>query len=239
MSLDFTHDPKAQSWVESANAGGTDFPLQNLPYGRFRRAGHNEDWRCGVAIGEQILDLRKAASAGRWETSVRVQLQALADGDMNRFMAARPAQRRAVRGALFNALKAGSDQQAQLTSCLIAQAAVEMSLPCHVGDYTDFYTGIHHAIAVGKLFRPDNALLPNYKWVPIGYHGRASSIVVSGTALRRPRGQLKSPQAEAPSFEQSIFKYAPTSAGAEDYRALADEVLAMYGLQSVPLANAA
>ncbi|HEY4083488.1 MAG TPA: fumarylacetoacetase [Burkholderiaceae bacterium] len=202
--LDFTHDPKAQSWVESANmsgARGTDFPLQNLPYGRFRRAGHNESWRCGVAIGEQILDLKKAAGAGRWETGVRVQLQALADGDMNRFMAASPADRRAVRAALFNALKAGSDQQAALTPCLIAQAAAEMSLPCEVRDYTDFYTGIHHAVAVGKLFRPDNALLPNYKWVPIGYHGRASSIVVSGTALRRPRGQLKNPQAESPTFE--------------------------------------
>ena len=205
MSLiDFTHDPKAQSWVESANLGGargTDFPLQNLPYGRFRRAGHNESWRCGVAIGEQILDLKQAASAGRWETAVRVPLQALADGDMNRFMAASPSARRAVRAALFNALKAGSDQQTTLGPCLTPQAAAEMSLPCEVRDYTDFYTGIHHAVAVGKLFRPDNALLPNYKWVPIGYHGRASSLVVSGTALRRPRGQLKSLQAEVPSFE--------------------------------------
>ncbi len=201
MSLDFTHDPAARSWVESANAAGTDFPPQNLPYGRMRRAGHNEDWRCGVAIGEQILDLRRAASAGRWETPVQVQLQALAAGDMNRFMAASPAARRAVRQALFKALQAGSPQQAALGACLVPQAAAEMSLPCSIGDYTDFYTGIHHATAVGKLFRPDNPLLPNYKWLPIGYHGRASSVVVSGTALCRPRGQLKSPQAEAPSFE--------------------------------------
>jgi len=201
MSLDFTHDLRAKSWVESANLAGSDFPLQNLPYGRFRRAGLNEDWRCGVAIGEQILDLRRAASAGRWETPVEVQLQALAAGDMNRFMGASPAARRAVRQALFKALQAGGPQQGALGPCLVAQAAAEMDLPCRIGDYTDFYTGIHHATAVGKLFRPDNPLLPNYKWVPIGYHGRASSVVVSGTALHRPRGQLKNPQAEAPSFE--------------------------------------
>jgi fumarylacetoacetase len=200
-NLDFTHDPTALSWVESANAAGSDFPLQNLPYGRFRRAGLNEDWRCGVAIGEQILDLRRALAAGRWDSAVQVPMQALAHGDMNRFMAASPVQRRAVRQALFAALRAGSTQQAALTPCLVAQAAAEMGLPCRIGDYTDFYTGIHHATAVGKLFRPDNPLLPNYKWVPIGYHGRASSIVVSGTKLRRPHGQLKSPQADAPSFE--------------------------------------
>ena len=198
MSLDFTHDPRAKSWVESANAADSDFPLQNLPYGRFRRAGHNEDWRCGVAIGEQILDLRRAASAGRWETPIEVQLQALAAGDMNGFMRASAAERRAVRQALFTALRAGSSQQAALAACLLPQAAAEMSLPCRIGDYTDFYTSIHHATAVGAMFRPDNPLLPNYRWVPIGYHGRASSIVVSGTALHRPQGQLKGPDDAAP-----------------------------------------
>jgi len=204
MSLvDHTHDPLATSWVESANLPDCDFPLQNLPYGRFRRAGTNQDWRCGVAIGSQILDLRAALQQGRWETPDEVSLQALAEGELNRFMSAAPSARRALRHAIFAALKSGSPQQSLLTPCLIAQTEAEMSLPCRVGDYTDFYTGIHHAVAVGKLFRPDNPLLPNYQWVPIGYHGRASSLVVSGTALHRPLGQLKPPQAEVPALAPS------------------------------------
>jgi len=201
MSLiDHTHDPAAQSWVESANLPDSDFPLQNLPYGLFRRVGHDESWRVGVAIGDQILDLCKAASAGRWDTARQVSLQYLAQGDLNRFMAQPAEQRRALRHALFAALQAGSPQQAALQACLLAQGAAEMAVPCRIGDYTDFYTGIHHATTVGKLFRPDNPLLPNYKWVPIGYHGRSSSIVVSGTSLRRPLGQLKPPHLEVPSL---------------------------------------
>jgi fumarylacetoacetase len=118
-------------------------------------------------------------------------------------MAQGSAARRVLRSALQAGLKTGSAQQAVLATCLIAQAEVEFSLPCTVHDYTDFYTGIHHATAVGKLFRPDNPLLPNYKWVPIGYHGRASSLVVSGTAIRRPNGQFKlpgTPEGAAPDF---------------------------------------
>ncbi len=203
MTLDRTHDSAALSWVDSANSPDSDFPLQNLPYGLFRRAGHNESWRVGVAIGEQILDLKLAASAGRWATPVQVQLQALGQGDMNTFMAAGPAQRKAVRLALFDALLAGSKQQAALVSCLLAQSAAEMAVPCRIGDYTDFYTGIHHATTVGKLMRPDNPLLPNYKWVPIGYHGRSSSIGVSGMAVRRPWGQLKPPHLEVPTLAPS------------------------------------
>jgi len=201
--LDFTHDPAASSWVESANVPDCDFPLQNLPYGRFRRAGSDEDWRCGVAIGNQILDLRRALSVGRWSTACQVELQALAEGDLNRFMAAPAPTRRVVRHAIYAALKAGSPQQALLAPCLLAQGEAEMSLPCRIGDYTDFYTGIHHATTVGKLFRPDNPLLPNYKWVPIGYHGRSSSIGISGQGVRRPLGQLKSPQQEVPVFAPS------------------------------------
>ena len=201
--LDHTHDPAARSWVASANADGSDFPLQNLPYGLFRRAGLNQSWRVGVAIGDQILDLKQAASAGRWGTAEQVLLQPLAQGDLNTFMAAPAAGRRALRQALFAALLDGSAQQAALQACLLPQAAAEMAVPCRIGDYTDFYTGIHHATTVGKLFRPDNPLLPNYKWVPIGYHGRASSIVVSGTPLRRPLGQLKPPHLEVPSLAPS------------------------------------
>ncbi|MCV2355335.1 fumarylacetoacetase [Paucibacter sp. B2R-40] len=196
--LDHTHNPAAQSWVASANAADTDFPLQNLPYGLFRRAGSNENARVGIAIGDQILDLHLAASAGRWSSAVQVLLQPLADGDLNSFMAQPAAQRRQVRHALFDALLAGSKQQSALTVALVPQAKAQMAVPCRIGDYTDFYTGIHHATTVGKLFRPDNPLLPNYKWVPIGYHGRSSSIGVSGSTVRRPLGQLMPPGAEAP-----------------------------------------
>jgi fumarylacetoacetase len=191
MSLiDHTHDPAAQSWVASANTADTDFPIQNLPYGLFRRAGTNDSPRVGVAIGDQVLDLNRAAAAGRWSSAEHVALQPLAQGDLNAFMSLPSAARRALRQALFAALLAGSKQEAALSACLLAQGEVQMLVPCRIGDYTDFYTGIHHATTVGKLVRPDNPLLPNYKWVPIGYHGRCSSIGVSGQDVRRPLGQL-------------------------------------------------
>ena len=203
MPLDASHHPALQSWVASANNAATDFPIQNLPYGRLRRAGTQEAWRMGVAIGDQVLDLRLAAEKGAWGTDVAQALAPLAAGDLNAFMALGHAARRAVRLALSAALSEGSAQQAALSACLLPQAEVEMALPCVINDYTDFYTGIHHATTVGKLFRPDNPLMPNYKWVPIGYHGRASSIVVSGTPIRRPLGQTKAPDAEVPSVGPS------------------------------------
>ena len=191
MTLNATHDPGQQSWVESANQPDTDFPLQNLPYGRFRRAGQDEPLRVGVAIGTQVLDLSLAAAQPGWPQPVLKPLQPLAAGDLNAFMALPPEEQSAVRAALSAALRVGSAQQAELVGCLLPQDQAQMALPCEIGDYTDFYTGIHHATTVGKLFRPDNPLLPNYKWVPIGYHGRSSSIVVSGTPVRRPVGQTK------------------------------------------------
>ncbi|NDY91688.1 fumarylacetoacetase [Ideonella livida] len=198
--LDFTHDPARQSWVDSAQAPGTDFPLQNLPFGRFRRAGSGQALRMGVAIGDQILDLAAARVAGGWTEAEAAWLQPLARGDLNAFMAQGPVARRGLRHALSRALEAGSPAQARLAACLLPQDQAEMAVPCHIGDYTDFYTGIHHATTVGKLFRPDNPLLPNYKWVPIGYHGRCSSIGVSGQQLRRPIGQFKAPDAAVPSY---------------------------------------
>jgi len=188
-TTDHTHDPALQSWVASANAADTDFPIQNLPFGRFRRSGSGESWRIGVAIGDQVLDLQLAAAQPGWAADVPPLLAPLAAGDLNAFMALGGLARRTLRLALSRALAAGSPQQAALAPCLVAQGAVELGLPCRIGDYTDFYVGIHHATAVGKIFRPDNPLLPNYKWVPIGYHGRASSVVPSGTPIRRPRGQ--------------------------------------------------
>lgn len=188
-TIDATHDPKLRSWVESANAPGTDFPIQNLPFGRFRPAGTDEPFRIGVAIGDQVLDLKAA--------------KVVDHADMNLLMAATPAERAALRTALSEGLQEGSPKQGEWEIALYAQAAVEMALPCRIGDYTDFYTGIHHATTVGKLFRPDQPLMPNYKWVPIGYHGRASSIGVSGQRFKRPQGQTKAPDAAEPSFGPS------------------------------------
>lgn len=188
-TIDATHAPQRKSWVEAANAPGADFPIQNLPFGRFRRAGSSEDFRIGVAIGDQVLDLRATGL--------------VATDDMNALMAATPADRLQLRHAISDGLTAGSPAQGEWKKALVPQEQCEYTLPCRVGDYTDFYTGIHHATTVGKLFRPDNPLLPNYQWVPIGYHGRASSLVISGTAIRRPNGQTKAPDAEVPTFGPS------------------------------------
>jgi fumarylacetoacetase len=202
MTLNATHDTALRSWVESAQAAGSDFPIQNLPFGRFRRARSGEAWRIGVAIGDQVLDLKLAAKQGTWSLDIKALLAPLARGDLNTFMGQRSDARSAVRAALSAALTEGSEQHAALQAALLPQSEAQMSLPCAIGDYTDFYTGIHHATTVGKLFRPDNPLLPNYKWVPIGYHGRASSIGVSGQQFKRPHGQTIG-QAETPLFGPS------------------------------------
>ena len=200
--IDFTHDPAMRSWVTSANEPDADFPLQNLPLGRFRYRGdhHPAAWRIGIAIGDQVLDLRKVAEK---RIDLGVPLGALERGVLNAFLATGPGPRQALRHAVFKALAEDCPQQVALRACLVPQSKIELSLPCRIGDYTDFYTGIHHATAVGKLFRPDQPLLPNYKHVPIGYHGRASSVVVSGTPVTRPHGQLKGPQDESPRFAPS------------------------------------
>ena len=202
MTLDATHDPALRSWVASANQPACDFPIQNLPFGKFRRAGSDESWRIGIAIGDQVLDLRLARAQCPWGGDIDRLLEPLAAGDMNRFMALGPAARQALRAAMSNALREGSEQGPFLELCLVPQGSAEMTLPCTIGDYTDFYTGIHHATTVGKLFRPDAPLLPNYKWVPIGYHGRASSIGVSGQSFARPLGQTKG-EGDTPVFGPS------------------------------------
>ncbi|MEO6032965.1 MAG: fumarylacetoacetase [Burkholderiaceae bacterium] len=212
--IDATHDPALRSWVASANLPECDFPIQNLPLGRFRRrssnagradatgdagAGAGEPYRIGVAIGDQVLDLKLARGQCPWRAEIDALLQPLAEGDLNRFMALGVEARRSLRQALSAALCEGSDQGPFLELCLVPQAEAVLTLPCAIRDYTDFYTGIHHATAVGKLFRPDAPLLPNYKWVPIGYHGRTSSIVASGTSFVRPAGQTRG-SGEVPAF---------------------------------------
>ncbi|WP_418316895.1 fumarylacetoacetase [Piscinibacter sakaiensis] len=203
MTLDATHDTALRSWVESANLADSDFPIQNLPYGRFRRASSNEAWRIGVAIGGHILDLNLAAEKGSWPQKIAALLAPLAEGRLNPLMGGPVADRQALREALSQALAEGSAQQSALQPCLLPMADAELSVPCEIGDYTDFYTGIHHATAVGKLFRPDNPLLPNYKWVPIGYHGRGSSIGVSGQSFPRPLGQTAGEAGKPPNFGPS------------------------------------
>ncbi len=184
--IDDTHGAGLQSWLAAANHPATDFPIQNLPYGRFR-VGDEPGWRIGVAIGDQVLDLQRAG--------------VLDHSDMARLLALAPEQRRALRRSLSEGLRQGSPKEATFKAALHPQASVRMGMPFDVGDYTDFYTGIHHATTVGKLFRPDNPLLPNYKWVPIGYHGRASTLRVSPDQFKRPMGQLSPGNGAAPTLQ--------------------------------------
>ncbi|MBB4041792.1 fumarylacetoacetase [Microvirga flocculans] len=195
--LDQTHDPKLESWVQSAN-GHADFPIQNLPFGVF--SPRNGGARGGVAIGDRILDLSAALAAGLFAGEAAKAAEAASGATLNAFLALGAGPRQALRLRLSELLAKGSPDQAKVEACLHAVEACTLHLPARIGDYTDFYVGIHHATSVGKLFRPDNPLMPNYKHVPIGYHGRASSINVTGTPVRRPRGQTKPPDAAGPVF---------------------------------------
>ncbi len=192
--LDQTHDPKLASWVEGAEPG-SDFPIQNLPIGIFSEAKGLR--RPGVAIGDYILDL--TASADLLDEEWR---EDLSQPILNAWLSRGPEAHRALRQRLSEIL---SDERYRddVEMNLIGQSEVRMHLPCLIGDYTDFYVGIHHATNVGKQFRPDNPLLPNYKYVPIGYHGRASSVRASGEPVVRPSGQRKSPEADAPEYGPS------------------------------------
>jgi fumarylacetoacetase len=194
--IDETHDPARTSWVESANAH-PDFPIQNLPLGVFSTG--NSEPRIGVAIGDMILDLKAVSAAGLLDDHWTL---ALGLGSLNAWFAHGPGDARALRQRL-SALLSDEAQLRAVEPHLVWAANAKMHLPCHIGDYTDFYVGIHHATNVGKQFRPDNPLLPNYKYVPIGYHGRASSVRLSGEPVIRPKGQRKPPDAEAPEYGPS------------------------------------
>jgi fumarylacetoacetase len=197
-TLNFTHDPAQRSWVGSANVSGGDFPLQNLPFGVFRRAGSAESFRGGVAIGDAVLDLGALHVLGLWEGQAAEALAVCTQPALNAFMALGPEAAGALRAALSLALREDSAVAERLRPHLVPQAAAEYRLAAEVGDFTDFYASIHHATAVWRLLRPENPLLPNYKWIPIAYHGRASSVRVSGQQFRRPRGQLMPPGATQP-----------------------------------------
>lgn len=200
MTLNSTHDPARRSWVESANVPDADFPLQNLPLGVFRPSLQAAA-RPGVAIGDRILDLAALAQAGLLPPTVASACQ---QPTLNALMALGAPAWSALRARLSELLGADTCPPGELRSRverhLTPQRAVTMLLPAQIGNYTDFYASLHHATNVGSMFRPDNPLLPNYKWVPIGYHGRSSSIVASGTPIRRPHGQLKPSDVAAPAF---------------------------------------
>lgn len=191
-----THDPALASWLESANAPGCDFPLQNLPFAVFRRAGSGEAWRGGVAVGDAIVDLAQAHAAGLFDGPAGEAAAAASQPALNALMALGPRHWNALRLALSRALRQGAAES--LRPCLVPQHQAEYTLPARIGDYTDFYASVHHATRVGRLFRPDQPLLPNYKWLPIAYHGRASSICISGHPVRRPVGQRLPPGQQVP-----------------------------------------
>jgi len=197
IETDSTHDPALQSWVADANAH-RDFPIQNLPLGIF--APLNGAKRAGVAIGNHILDLAACAEHGLLADDALCAVQATHGGTLNALLALGPKPRRALRVALAGILARGSAAEAHAGALLHEAAACTLHLPAAIGDYTDFYAGIYHARAVGKLFRPDAPLLPNYKYVPIGYHGRASSVRASGVPFHRPNGQRKPADQAEPDF---------------------------------------
>ncbi len=183
--IDETHDPQRTSWVDSANHPHADFPIQNLPFCLFELDGAEPE--IGVGIGDQILGLRRCAEAGWLADRFRSAISATS---LNGVMALDVADRQKLRKAIGDLLDTnGSSDQAATATALVAQSAARLLVPCVIGDYTDFYASIYHATNVGSMFRPDNPLLPNYKHIPIGYHGRASSIIVSGTDVKRPVGQ--------------------------------------------------
>ena len=178
--IDSTHDPALQSWVESANRPDAEFPIQNLPYATFRRAGEEQS-RVGIAIGDMLLDAGEALGFPPLEAIVSL-----------------PPDRRT--GLRRRASEFLSRYTTGAERSLISIADAELLRPCPIPDYTDFYASLDHATNVGRLFRPDNPLLPNYKWLPVAYHGRASSVVVSGTPVRRPWGQITASPAGPPTY---------------------------------------
>ncbi|MEN4919596.1 fumarylacetoacetase [Achromobacter spanius] len=237
-TINETHDPSLKSWIASANADTSDFPVQNLPYASFRRKGSQESFRPGVAIGDQILDLAALAGKQPFEGLAADALAACATDSLNALMALGQPHWSALRLALSRALREGAALRDVVEPLLVPQADAEYTTPARIGDYTDFYISVHHATAVGKQFRPDNPLLPNYKWVPIGYHGRASSIGVD-QKFPRPVGQTKpANEGEAPQFgpcarldyELELGIFVGTGNAQGDRIALADAESHVFGL---------
>ena len=196
--IDETHDPSLRSWVDTANQAETDFPIQNLPFGVFRRLRTPEPPRIGVAIGDGVLDLSRCSELGLLDGLSSEVIAAIGASSLNSVMAMGPRPLTLLRRRLSRVLH--TDGRRAEPSALVPMLEAEMFLPAAVGDYTDFYASIAHASNVGRLFRPENPLLPNYKHMPVGYHGRSSSLVISGTSVTRPRGQMRPHGVDAPEF---------------------------------------
>jgi fumarylacetoacetase len=196
--LDHTHDAAARSWVTSANAPYSDYPIQNLPFGVFRSRGTCESFRGGVAIGDQILDLAALAQTRRLHGLAADALSACAGSSLNPLLALGGPAWHALRHALFDVLHERNGAAAEsLVACLVAQDDCEHAVPVHIGDYSDYYTSLHHAMNIGKMFGITTAG-SNFEWLPIAYHGRVSSIGVSGQSFRRPLGQIKQAEVASP-----------------------------------------
>jgi fumarylacetoacetase len=200
IPIDATNDPQRRSWLTSANRVDGDFPIQNLPFAVFRPRRSGTTFRGGVAIGDQIVDLAAISEAGILRGDAAAAVNAGRESTLNHLMQLGLTKWQALRRALFESLSQGSALRPTLEACLVPQAAVEYAVPAKIGDYTDFYSSIYHATAVGRLFRPECPLLPNYKWLPVGYHGRSSSIEISGQQFNRPVGQRLLPGQSDPTL---------------------------------------
>lgn len=196
--LNNTHNSDLKSWLKSAN-DHSDFPIQNLPFAIFTESEGKQNFRVGVAIGDQIIDMAKVHRLSVFPEFTEFS-EVFTEDSLNSFMSLSKSTWSKVREVLSKNLADDVivGKQVLLKDCLIKQDTVVYKVPANIGDYTDFYTSINHATNVGKLFRPDNPLLPNYQWIPIGYHGRSSSIEVSGHSFKRPHGQLKAPDSDTP-----------------------------------------
>jgi fumarylacetoacetase len=198
--LNPTHDPGLRSWVASAQRPGSDFPIHNLPHGVFRPRGGDADWRGGVAIGDMVLDLRAALGTGAFAEAARLAAQAAGEDSLNALMALGPAAWHGLRAELSRLLREDAPEAARLRECLVPQAQADYTLPAHIGDYTDFFSSWHHMLNAGRIFQPDAPPLPNFRWLPIAYHGRASTVEVSGAPVHRPQGQTRPPGSAEPLF---------------------------------------
>jgi fumarylacetoacetase len=202
IALNHTHDAAARSWLETANAAGTDFPIQNLPYAVFRRAGSPEPFRGGVAIGDQVLDIAALSARQLLDGLALDAARAAALPALNDFFALGASAWQALRHAVFALLRddASGATADSVRECLVPQADVEYTVPARIGDYTDFYTSIDHAMNISRLMNPDGDVTPNFRWIPTAYHGRVSTIGVSGQRFHRPMGQTLAPGAKAPTY---------------------------------------
>ncbi|MGZ5090246.1 MAG: fumarylacetoacetase [Burkholderiales bacterium] len=204
VQLDETHNPAFTSWLACANDSNTDFPIQNLPFGVFRKRGSRAAARVGVAIGSYVLDVAAVGPDRAFEGVAAAAAAACSAPSLNALMELGRSHWTALRLSLAQLLRSGSPTRHEVPpEALVRLEDAELLLPASIGDYSDFFASIHHATNAGRLFRPDNPLLPNYKHVPIAYHGRASSIIISGTPVIRPRGQTRAPNDAGPTFGAS------------------------------------